>query len=248
MGRPHRTDLPGAIHHVIARCDNREPWALEEGDFGVMRWFLERSAVRFKWRVAAYCIMRNHYHLVVQTPEGGLTKGLFYLNRGFAGWFNQKYDRVGHVFQDRYIAIRIVDEVHLVRAFRYTLRNPVAARIVRDPADWRWSSARAVVGRTAIPDWVDWQPVALILGGPDLILPFLYSGDDDGMDAHHLHQLNARPPLEVLALTRHEASGIARAHFLHRYRVDELAAHLRVSEELIRKALKAHAAHDGTWA
>jgi REP element-mobilizing transposase RayT len=242
MGRPHRTDFPGAIHHVIARCDNREPWALDNGDYGVLQWFVERAALRYRWRVLAYCVMRNHYHLLVQTPEATLSKGMHLLNRGFAGWFNYKYRRVGHVFEDRYIAILVQDDLHLARSFRYVLRNPVAARIVVDPADWPWSSARVVVGRVLpVPDWIDWQPVASVIGGAANVLPYLYAGDDDRLEAHELHHANTRPPLEALQLAIDDPSGIARAHYLHLHRVDDIAAFLGVGRDRIYRALRLHA-------
>ncbi len=241
MGRPHRTDFPGAIHHVIARCDNREPWALDRADYAVLMWFIERTALRFRWRVLAVCVMRNHYHLVVQTPEGTLSKGMHLLNRGFAGWFNHKYGRVGHVFQDRYIALLIQDDLHLVRAFRYTLRNPVAAGITSDPAEWPWSSARAVVGRVPVPDWIDWQPVAAILGRPEHVLPFLYAGDDDRLAAHELHHANTRPPLEALGISRDDPGSLARAYYLHLHRVGDIAEYLGVADDTVYRALRIHA-------
>jgi REP element-mobilizing transposase RayT len=241
MGRPHRTDFPGAIHHVIARCDNREPWALEEADFAVLHFFLERAARRFNWRVLAFCLMTNHYHLLVQCPDGGLTKGVFLLNRGFAGWFNHKYHRVGHVFQDRYIAILVQDDLHLVRCFRYILRNPVAARMVGEPSGWKWSSARAVVGRASAPDWVDWEPVVTLLGGPDRLLAFLHTGDDDELAAHELHHSQVRPPLELLEVTLDNRASIARAHYLYQHRVADIAEHLGVSPNTVYRALHTQA-------
>jgi putative transposase len=164
MGRAHGTDFKGAIHHVIARCNNREPWALEDRDHRVLRRLLFETAERFGWVVLAYCQMSNHYHLLVQTPHGNLGASMHSLNRSFAGWFNYTYHRVGHVFQDRYIAILVEEEMHLVRTFRYVLRNPVAAGISGEPADWKWSSARAVVGREVVPGWLDWAAVAEVLG------------------------------------------------------------------------------------
>jgi hypothetical protein len=162
------------------------------------------------------------------------------LNRSFAGWFNFTYDRVGHVFEDRYIAILVEEEMHLVRTFRYVLRNPVAAGIAGDPADWRWSSARAVVGREVAPDWLDWAPVAGVLGGPEMVLPFLYAGDDDGLALHEFHLAATRPPLGELGLSLADPAGIDRARFLHRYSVEEIAVFLCCSEMTIRRRLAAH--------
>jgi REP element-mobilizing transposase RayT len=226
---------------VIARCNNREPWALIERDHRVLRWILSETAERFGWVVLAYCQMSNHYHILVQTPEGNLSKSMHALNRSFAGWFNFTYGRVGHVFQDRYIGILVEEREHLVRTFRYVLRNPVAARIAREPADWRWSSARAVVGREHAPEWLDWAPVADVLGGPEMVLPFLYAGDDDGLTLHEFHLAATRPSLDELALSLDDPKGVARARYIHGYSVSELAAFLRCSEMTIRRRLEMRA-------
>jgi REP element-mobilizing transposase RayT len=241
MGRPHRNDEPGAIHHVIARCNNGEPWALEERDHRVLRHLLFKTAQEFEWLGLAYCLMSNHYHLLLQTP-GTLSGGMHRLNRSFAGWFNHTYERVGHVFQDRFIAIRVTDPRHLSRAFRYILRNPVAAGLAEDPADWEWSSARAVVGRESPPPWIDWTLVTGAVGGPENILPFLYGGDDDRVALRELEHIETRPPLSSLGIDIRDSESIGRARYLHRYSVEDIAAFLDVSTRTVYRRLSDRAA------
>jgi hypothetical protein len=184
--------------------------------------------------------MSNHYHLIVRVPEDGhLSKGLHLLNRAFAGFFNKRYGRVGHVFEDRAITLLIVDDLYLVRAWRYVLRNPVQANLTNDPAAWRWSSAGAITGRTPIPPCVDWSAVARVLGGPNEVLPYLFRNDDDLLAFHELHQANARPPLDSLGVSVDVPDSIIRAFFLHRHSATDIAEYLNLSRSSIYRIVRA---------
>ncbi|MGA7980210.1 MAG: transposase, partial [Chromatiaceae bacterium] len=113
---------------------------------------------RFNWVVHAYCQMGNHYHLLVETPDGNLAKGMRQLNGVYTQRFNQAHARVGHVFQGRYKAILVQKEAYLLEVSRYVVLNPVRARMVREAADWAWSNYRATAGMSPVPDWLetDW--------------------------------------------------------------------------------------------
>ena len=112
----------------------------------------------FNWAVHAYCLMDNHYQLLVETPNGNLSKGMRHLNGVYAQRFNRQHGRVGHVFQGRYKALIVEKETYLLELARYIVLNPVRAKLVRCPDEWPWSSYRATVGLCAAPNWltIDW--------------------------------------------------------------------------------------------
>ena len=154
MARPLRLEFAGALYHVTARGDGREDIYLADGD---RRLFLDVFAGvqgRYNWTVHAYCLMSNHYHLLVETPDANLSKGMRQLNGVYTQRFNRTYDRVGHVFQGRYKAILVQKEAYLLELARYLVLNPVRARMVRAPGDWPWSSYRAMIGAQTAPEWL----------------------------------------------------------------------------------------------
>ena len=148
MARPPRLQFPDAIYHVSARGNERAAIYRNDGD---RRHFLELlgDAVRHEhWRVLTYCLMTNHYHLLVQTPVPNLARGMRQLNGVYAQSFNRRHARVGHLFQGRYAARIVQEDAHLLLAVRYVVRNPIRARLCHGPEEWRWSSHRAALGST----------------------------------------------------------------------------------------------------
>ncbi|MEA3276937.1 MAG: transposase, partial [Pseudomonadota bacterium] len=130
MARPLRLEFAGALYHVTARGDGREDIYPTDAD---RRLFLDVLAdvwERFNWTVHAYCLMSNHYHLLVETPDANLSKGMRQLNGVYTQRFNRTHDRVGHVFQGRYKAILVQKETNLLDLARYLVLNPVRARMV----------------------------------------------------------------------------------------------------------------------
>ena len=117
-----------------------------------------RVAVTAGWRVHAYVLMGNHYHLLVETPRPTLSQGMRQLNGIYTQAFNRRHDRVGHLFQGRYKAILVERESYLLELIRYVVRNPVRAKMVRTVGEWPWSSYRATVGEGASVPWLetDW--------------------------------------------------------------------------------------------
>jgi REP element-mobilizing transposase RayT len=110
---------------------------------------------RFEWRLYAYCLMDNHYHLMVGTPKANLSKGMRQLNGIYTQRINRRHGRVGHVFQGRFKAIVVDKQAYLLELSRYVVLNPVRARMVKDPARYRWSSYRASAGLEDHPPFLD---------------------------------------------------------------------------------------------
>ena len=103
----------------------------------------ERSSGQFRWLCHAYCLMTNHYHLLVETPDANISEGMRQLNGLYTQRFNRRHEHVGHVFQGRFKGILVERESHLLELARYVVLNPVRAEMVRAPEDYRWSSLRA---------------------------------------------------------------------------------------------------------
>ncbi len=142
-------------YHVTARGNGREDIYFEEGDRRLFLDVLGRVCRRFNWVVHVYCLMSNHYHLLIETPEANLSKGMRQLNGVYTQRINQVHHRVGHVFQGRYKAILVQKEAYLLELARYIVLNPVRARMVGSVGDWPWSSYRATVGADDAPDWLE---------------------------------------------------------------------------------------------
>ena len=159
MARPLRIELAGGLYHVTSRGDRREDIFLDEEDRQVWLEIFGAVCRRCNWVCHAWCLMSNHYHVVVETVEGNLSQGMRQLNGVYTQTFNRRHQRVGHVFQGRYRAIIVEKDAYLLELMRYVVLNPVRARMVADAADWPWSSYGAMVGMTPYPEWLqtDWM-------------------------------------------------------------------------------------------
>lgn len=154
MARPLRIEFAGGLYHVTSRGDRRED--IFSGDDDRVAWLDIFGAVceRFNWTCHAYCLMSNHYHLVVETVEGNLAIGMRQLNGVYTQYVNRTHSRVGHVFQGRYKAILVEKDAYLLELVRYVVLNPVRAGMVARAEDWPWSSYRAMVGTESRPAWL----------------------------------------------------------------------------------------------
>ena len=146
MARPLRVEYAGALYHVTSRGNARKSIFKDEEDRKTFLRLLDRVNQRYRWLCHAYCLMDNHYHLVIETPEGNLTKGMRQLNGVYTQAFNRQHGRVGHLFQGRYKAILVERESYLLEVCRYVVLNPVRAKTVGKPEAWRWSSYRGTGG------------------------------------------------------------------------------------------------------
>ncbi len=155
MARPLRIDVAGALHHVTCRGNERRSIFRSNRDRETFLELLAEAVKRFRWSVTAWVLMTNHFHLVIQTPEANLSRGMQWLNGTYADWFNRRHDRSGHLFQGRFKSFIIDSETYFAEVLRYVVLNPVRANIVARPEEYRWSSYRATAGLEAAPEWLD---------------------------------------------------------------------------------------------
>lgn len=158
MARPLRIEYPGAVYHVTSRGNAGEAVFVDDKDRALFLDTLSVAISRFSWLCHAYCLMDNHYHLLVETPQANLSLGMRHLNGSYALGFNVKHKRFGHLFQARFKAILVEKEAHLLELSRYVVLNPVRAKMVESPKDWIWSSYRSMIGLESVPSFLttDW--------------------------------------------------------------------------------------------
>jgi REP element-mobilizing transposase RayT len=158
MARPLRIEYAGAIYHVTSRGDRQENIFHDDQDRTTWLEIFARVCSRFNWRCHAWCLMDNHYHILIETPEGNLSAGMRQLNGVYTQKSNRRHGQVGHVFQGRYKAILVEKDSYLLELSRYVILNPVRAGMVEDPGEWPWSSHLAMTGRATAPEWLetDW--------------------------------------------------------------------------------------------
>ena len=155
MARPLRLELAGGLYHVTSRGDRREDIYLSDEDRLMWLDTLAEVCARFRWKCYAYCQMSNHYHLLIETPEANLSKGMRQLNGVYTQRFNRRHQHVGHVFQGRFKAILVEKDSYLLELARYVVLNPLRAKMVKRLEKWPWSSYLATCGEAARPEWLD---------------------------------------------------------------------------------------------
>ncbi len=154
MARPLRIQFEDAVYHITSRGNAGQGIFLDDQDRRVLLATLGEVVERCGWICHAYCLMSNHYHLLIETPSPNLARGMQLLNGVYTQRFNRHHKRFGHVLQGRYKAILVEKESHLLELARYVVLNPVRARMVRSPRDWPWSSYRATAGELQAPDFL----------------------------------------------------------------------------------------------
>lgn len=158
MTRALRLEYSGALYHITSRGDRREDIYEDDDDRIAFLELFSAVCEAYNWDCHGYCLMSNHYHLLIETPEPNLSQGMRQLNGVYSQKYNYRHNKVGHVFQGRYTSILVEKESYLLELTRYIVLNPVRAKMVDSVVSWPWSSYRAVVGKTNIPDYlnVDW--------------------------------------------------------------------------------------------
>lgn len=151
MARPPRIEFAGAVYHVITRGNNRQQVFNDDRDRKTYLEKLSHYCETKEVKLLCYCLQSNHVHLLVETPKGNLSKFMQPLQTSYTVYFNRRHRRSGHVFEQRYKAFLVDRDNYLLQVSRYLHLNPVAARLVKKPQDYRWSSYRGYIEPGAIP-------------------------------------------------------------------------------------------------
>jgi putative transposase len=158
MARPLRLEFPGALYHVTARGNGRQVIFIDDVDRERFLAVLASTVARYHVLCHAYCLMGNHYHALLETPEGNLSRAMRQLSGVYGQRFSRRHERPGHVLQGRFHAQVVDRDTYLREVCRYIVLNPVRASLVAHPEQWPWSSYRATAGEAPVPPWltVDW--------------------------------------------------------------------------------------------
>jgi len=152
--------LAGGIYHITSRGRGDRRENIYDDDEDRQKWLeiLGNACRRFNWRCHAYCLMDNHYHIVLETADENLSKGMRQLNGIYTQYYNRKHDRVGHVFQGRYKGILVERDAYLLELARYVVLNPMRANMTKNITAWKWSNYKATIGEAISPPWLetDW--------------------------------------------------------------------------------------------
>ena len=250
MSRPLRIQLPGAIYHVTSRGNRRAPIFHDHRDHLIWLDILAETAVEHGFQIYGYCLMPNHYHLVIRTTEANLSEGMQQLNATYCQHHNHRHKLTGHVLQGRFHAVLIEGDKQLLATTRYISLNPQRAKLVSDPADWPWSSHRHFLGPASAPEWLETEWLLAQFAGEDLpqriaaYKDFVNAGiglqnpiQPPQREKRYVHELP--PPLATFAArfpNRDEA--MARAHQSGAYTRDDIASHFGVSKRTVTRAIQ----------
>ena len=159
MSRPLRIEYPGAVYHITARANGRQQLFTSTEDASYFIKLLAREIAQQRWICYAYCLLEDHYHLAIETPEANLGRGMGRLNMAYSQWFGRQHDQPGHLFHGRYKSIILQKERHLLEVCRHVVLNPVRLQAVNRADQWKWSSYRPLAFLKTLPfrldsDWL----------------------------------------------------------------------------------------------
>lgn len=165
MARPLRIEYPGAFYHVTSRGNEQKDVFKSQKDREKFLEYLASATKRYGAVIHAYCLMTNHYHLLLETPEGNLAQIMRHINGAYTTYFNVKRKRVGHLFQGRYKAILVEADEYATELSRYIHLNPVRAGMVVSPEEYNWSSYRSYIAQDKAADWLQMDFILGYFGG-----------------------------------------------------------------------------------
>jgi len=268
VARPLRICIPGGLYHVISRGNARQRVYGDDTDRELFLELLVHTHERYCWFCHAYCLMDNHYHLLVETPKPNLPLAMRQLNGLYARRFNRRHGRCGHVFQARYRAILVEKESHLHAACRYIVRNPVRARICEHPGEHHWSSFQATAGLEPAPSFLATEAVLAMFGSDRRRAQIAYqqfatdSADDEllahvqgerlGRETFLRESFGLEPPLSEVAraeveplppelheiFARESSLPVLAAYRRHGYAIAQIAAHLGCHYSTVSRRLR----------
>jgi len=155
MGRPLRIQYPGAFYHVTSRGNERKVIFVSKRDREKFLSYLESANERYGAIIHAFCLMGNHYHILVETPRSNLSQILHHINGAYTNYFNTKRNRSGHLLQGRYRAILVEKDAYCLELSRYIHLNPVRAGLTENPSEYPWSSYPYYIGVKDKPLWLN---------------------------------------------------------------------------------------------
>ncbi len=161
---PLRIEVPGGYYHLSTRGNNRRAIFDDDIDRECFLGQLNRVTAKYRWTLLAYCLMDNHYHLIVQLGDLGMSQGMCQLNGGYARMYNKRHRRTNHLFGRRYWDALMATDEHLLECCRYVVLNPVRAGICELPAEWSWSSYAATIGRVFAPSFLSVDELLPLFG------------------------------------------------------------------------------------
>jgi REP element-mobilizing transposase RayT len=155
MSRQPRIQYPGALYHITSRGNRRATIFLDEHDYLVWHETFSKTANKFGFVSHSFCLMPNHFHILLETQLANLSEGMQFLNSHYCQHFNKRHEKVGHLLQGRFNAELVDQNSYFAELGRYITLNPVRAGLVRSAAEWRWSSYRYTAGFATPPDWLE---------------------------------------------------------------------------------------------
>ncbi|MFH1062626.1 MAG: transposase [Candidatus Omnitrophota bacterium] len=164
MARPYRLQGEGILYHLTSRGDDRKKIFLSEFDFEKFLEYLKIAKEKFKFYLYAYCLMGNHYHLLIETTQPNLSRIMQNINSSYTLYYNKKRSKCGHVFQGRYKSIIVEADEYFKELSRYIHLNPVKARIVNSPEEYKWSSYRTYINKSDNNEIIDIAEAKRLLG------------------------------------------------------------------------------------
>jgi len=167
MARPVRIEYPGAFYHITARGNERKDIFKSRRDREQFLSYLESATERYGAAIHTYCLMSNHYHLLLETPAGNLSQIMRHINGAYTTYFNTKRRRAGHLLQGRYKAILVEADEYAKELSRYMHLNPVRAAAVEKPEEYQWSSYSEYIGKRKPPDWLHRDFILAYFGGKE---------------------------------------------------------------------------------
>ena len=171
MPRARREFVAGGIYHVYSRGSNRQAIFRFDSDRIDFLGCLERVVLRHELTCFAYCLMPNHFHLVLETPDGRLSQAMKALNGRYALRFNRRYGCDAHLFKNRFGAVAQTTEPQFFWTLRYAVRNPVEVGMCANPGEWPWSSFRASIGEETAPAFLGLERLLAYFGDtPDIAM------------------------------------------------------------------------------
>jgi len=238
MARKARVQFPGALYHVMSRGNVKQKIFLDTYDHLKFVGKLSEVVTGFEWSCYAYCLIDNHFHLLIETPQANISDGMHMLNGDYCDYFKRKYDGVGHVLQGRFASPLVEREGHLMAIIRYIALNPVNAGLVSKPGQWRWSSYRAISGLGPAPDFLDVDyTIGLFSDDIETARRAYIRFVADGLPQSHVGRATLQQIFQVVLGKSERNSAIWLAYFEHDYTMTEIAAYLKIHPATVSRAI-----------